>query len=187
MTAQPAETFPVTRLPRQLRIWPALVMLGLLGAVKATPYLTAELSRGVFMFSIFGPMVFGVGILVWWMFASRATSPERWLGPLAVDLGRRRVLFLVDPSIKGMGFLFFVVPTGVAAVGLALVCLGRASPAIRVWGAVLGAVIGFAGWDLCAMTASGAISRRRFIGGGNRRPKNGFWRVWNKAAQRHRC
>jgi hypothetical protein len=55
---------------------------------------------------------------------------------------------LADPSIKGMGFLFFVMPTGVALVGVALVGFGRALPALRIGAAILAAAIGFMGWDL---------------------------------------
>jgi outer membrane protein assembly factor BamB len=134
--------------PRPLRIWPALLLLALLGVAKASPYLAEELSFGLFMFAVNTPLIVGVGILLWWILASRATRRERWLGPLAVILIGAASYWLMDPSIKGMGYMFFVVPTGVAAVGLALVCLGRARPAIRVAGAILGATAGFMGWDL---------------------------------------
>lgn len=134
--------------PRPLRIWPALLLLGLVGAAKAVPYVVTDLSTGVFTFAVFAPLVAGVGILLWWMLASRATIVERLLGPLLVALVAAAAYFLLDQSIQGMGFLFFVMPTGVAATGLALVCLGRARPALRLWGPVLGAIVGFAGWDV---------------------------------------
>jgi outer membrane protein assembly factor BamB len=148
MTTRPSDPSAATAGLRPLRIWLALVLLGLVGAAKAAAYLAQELSFGLFMFAVNAPLVAGVGILLWWMFASRATARERWLGPVAVILIAIVSYLLLDPSIKGMGFLFFVVPTGVAAVGLALVCFSRTQPAIRFGGAILGAVIGFAGWDL---------------------------------------
>ncbi len=147
MSTQPRESSAVAQ-PRPLRIWPGLALLALLGAAKASTYLTEELSFGLFMFAVNTPLVVGVGILLWWSLASRATGRERWLGPLGVILVGATAYLLLDSSIKGMGFLFFVMPTGVAAVGLALACLGRARPAIRISGAILGAVVGFMGWDL---------------------------------------
>ena len=103
---------------RPLRIWPALVLLAFLAAAKSANYLAEENSYRLFMFALFTPLVVGLGILLWWSLASRATGRERWLGPLAVILVSVATYLLLDPTIKGMGFLFFVVPTGVAAVGL---------------------------------------------------------------------
>ncbi len=148
MTTQPSELSAAAAQPRPLRVWPALVLLALVGVAKATPYFAQEMSVGVFMFGVFAPLVAGVGMLLWWMFASRAMGRERWLGPLGVTLIAAVTYLLLEPSIGGMGFFFFAVPTGAVAVGLALVCLSRARSAFRVWGAILGAVIGFAGWDL---------------------------------------
>ncbi len=147
-TTQSEPSSAVAAGPRPLRIWPALIFLALVGAAKATPYVATELSPAIFTFAVFTPIVAGAGILIWWAAASRATARERLLGPLAVVLIAAASYWLADPSIEGMGFMFFVIPTGVAAVALALVFLGRARPAVRLWGAVLGAVIGFAGWDL---------------------------------------
>lgn len=148
MTTRPIDSSAAAAGPRALRIWPALVFLGLVAIGKATPYVAQELSFGLFMFAVNAPLVAGVGILLWWMFGSRATGPERWLGPLGVILIAAASYLLLHPSLQGMGFFFFVVSTGVAAVGLALVCLSRARPNIRLWGAFAGAVLGFMSWDL---------------------------------------
>jgi outer membrane protein assembly factor BamB len=148
MTTQPEEASVAVPVVRPLRIWPALALLALVGIAKAAPYFASELSMGLFMFVVNAPLVAGVGILVWWIGFSRATARERCLGPLAIILIAAASYFLLDASIKGMGFMFFVVPTGVAAVGLALVLLSRARPSYRLGGAILGAVVGFAAWDL---------------------------------------
>jgi len=147
MSKLPSESVTVDS-PRPLRVWPGLVLLALLAVAKAPAYLTEEFSYGMFMFSVFAPLLVGLGILLWWSLASRATGRERWLGPLGVILVGVASYLLLDPSIKGMGFLFFVMPTGVAAVGLALVCLGRALPAMRMSAAILAAALGFMSWDL---------------------------------------
>ncbi|HEY4313764.1 MAG TPA: PQQ-binding-like beta-propeller repeat protein [Pirellulales bacterium] len=131
-----------------LRIWPVIVLLALLGIAKASTSLTEEFSFRLFMFAVFAPLVVGVGILLWWSLASRAAFRERWLGPLGVIVVGAVGYLLSDPSIKGMGFMFYVMPTGVAAVGLALLCFGRAQPATRISAAVLAAAMGFMSWDL---------------------------------------
>jgi hypothetical protein len=92
------------------------------------------------------PLVAGVGILLWWMFASRARSRERWLGPLAVACVAVASYFVLDASIQGMSYAFFVVPTGVAAFGLALVCFAWASPSVRTCAVFIAALVGFGGW-----------------------------------------
>ncbi len=147
MSALSSESAPVAG-PRPLRIWPALALLALLAVAKASTWLTEEFSFGLFMFAVYAPLVAAVGILLWWSLASRATGRERWLGPLGVILVAVAAYLLADPSIKGMGFLFFVMPTGVALVGVALVGFGRALPALRISAAILAAAIGFMGWDL---------------------------------------
>ena len=119
-----------------------------IGGGGVTPFLAQEMSFGLFMFAMNAPLVAGLGILLWWMFGSRAASPERWLGPLAVVAIAIACYLLLDPSIKGMGFLFYVVPTGMAALTLALICLSRLRPDVRLWGALAAAAIGFVGWDL---------------------------------------
>lgn len=132
---------------RRFRIWPGVALLALLGAAKASTW-TEDFSFALYMFAVFSPLVVGVGILLWWSLFSRANGRERWFGPLGVILVGVAAYLLADISIKGMGFLFFVMPTGVAAVGLALVCLGRVTPTTRITGAILAAMVGFMGWDL---------------------------------------
>ena len=148
MTTQQENSVPLSNASRPLRIWPALLLLALVGAAKATPYLLTEFTPKVFTFVAFAPLIAGIGLLVWWMFASRATRAERWLGPLGVVLVAGAAYALMDQSLKGMGFMFYTLPTGVAAVLLALVLLRMASPTNRVWGAVFAAIIGFASWDV---------------------------------------
>jgi len=147
MSSQPSESLAIDS-PRPLRIWPALVLLAILGAAKASTYVTEEFSFVLMMLAVYAPLVVGIGLLLWWSLASRAKGRERWLGPVGVIVVGTLAYLLLDSSIKGMGFLFFVMPTGVAAVGLALVCLSRARPAVRVSAVMLAAAIGFMGWDL---------------------------------------
>ena len=81
MSAVPSESSAVDQ-SRPLRIWPALLLLALLGVAKASTYLTEEFSFGLFMFAVNTPLVVGVGILLWWSLGSRARAANdgsaRW-------------------------------------------------------------------------------------------------------------
>ncbi len=134
--------------PTVLRIWPGVFLFALLVGARLSPYMAQEMSFGLFMFAMNAPLVAGLVILLWWMFGSRAAGRERWLGPLAVVLIAALCYALLDPSLKGMGFFFYVVPTGMAALSLMLICLSRLPTNIRLVGALAAAVCGFMGWDV---------------------------------------
>jgi outer membrane protein assembly factor BamB len=148
MTTQPNPSPADAASPRPLRIWPALVLLAVMGIAKAGPLVVEEMSFVIFMIAINTPLLVGLGILIWWMFFSRAPGRERWAGPLAVVLVGIASYLLLDQSLSGMGFFFFVLPTGVLGVTLALLLFSRAASSLRLVAAFLGAVIGFMGWDL---------------------------------------
>ncbi|HVU87694.1 MAG TPA: PQQ-binding-like beta-propeller repeat protein [Pirellulales bacterium] len=148
MTTQSIASADPAARPNPLRVWPAVLLLVLLVVARVSPYLAQEMSFGLFMFAVNTPLVAGLGILLWWMFGSRATGRERWFGPLAVVAIGALCYFLLDPSLKGMGFFFYIVPTGMAALSLTLICLGRLRSDVRLWGALAAALVGFMGWDL---------------------------------------
>ncbi len=148
MTTQSIDAVEPAARPYALRVWPAILLLVLLVVARLSPHLAQEMSFGLFMFAVNAPLVAGLGILVWWMFGSRAAGRERWLGPLAVVAIGLVCYLLLDPSLKGMGFFFYVVPTGMAALSLMLICLSRARADVRLGGALAAALVGFMGWDM---------------------------------------
>jgi Na+/melibiose symporter-like transporter len=67
---------------RRLRIWPAILFLVILAVTEIIPWFTREADSSGVLFGIImiGPLVSMAGILVWWLFASRATFIERLVG-----------------------------------------------------------------------------------------------------------
>ncbi len=147
------------------------------------PYLAQEMSFGLFMFAMNAPLVAGLGILVWWMFGSRATGRERWVGPLAVVVIAIVGYVLLDPSLKGMGFFFYVVPTGMAALTLTLICLGRLPADVRLWGALTAAVVGFMGWDMARNEGIWGDFKTSMQWRWKPTADSCFWQAWMKQAR----
>ena len=106
---------------RPLRIWPAVILLVLLGVARFCFYLTEEPSMLQFMLAMFGPMVVAAAMPIWWAFASRGTRGERWLGLLAILGIGGATFFLAHDTMRSMWFTFFALPTGLAGEGA--VCL----------------------------------------------------------------
>jgi outer membrane protein assembly factor BamB len=97
-----------------LRVWPGVALVTLQWLLTyALPAVApnmevAEVSVG--LIGMVGGLVFGLGIVVWWLAFSRARWVER-IGALALIVGALLVTrLLVDPSIEnaGMGFLLFI-------------------------------------------------------------------------------
>ncbi|HET9767544.1 MAG TPA: hypothetical protein VFS60_11895, partial [Thermoanaerobaculia bacterium] len=138
---------PIPRKP--LRLWPGVVLATLLLLLKLILPLVApeQLEIGVF-----GGLLAGVAILLWWLLASRAPWLER-LGAVAVMVAALAVTWrLVHESISGgaMGFLFPVlaVPTlGVAFVA-AVVAGRRLADGPRRLAMAAGILVGCGMWTL---------------------------------------
>ena len=122
---------------RPLRIWPAVILLVLLGVARFCFYLTEEPSMMQFMLAMFGPMVVAAAMPIWWAFASRGTRGERWLGLLALLGIGGATFFLAHDTMRSMWFTFFALPTGLAGFGGAAVLLGRLRSPLRTWVALL--------------------------------------------------
>lgn len=131
-----------------LRLWPGLVLAGLLLFVRlALPALSEELAPIGFI----GSVVCGALIFLWWLFLSRARWSERLLALALAAIGLAATPLILDKSIAtgmmGMMFPMYAVPT----VGLALVAwawlsrgLGGTARSASLAVALLAATAGFA-------------------------------------------
>ena len=132
---------------RMLRRWPAMVLLLLMAALTLLPSLFNSPSFAVMMLGFMGPPLAGLMLLVWWCFGSRASTKEKvlgvggWLAIALVTIG------LLHPSMRGMSAFILVLPTGIAAFGLALVVLAKRS-ALRVPVALIISLLAMGYWDL---------------------------------------
>ena len=116
--ANPAASEP--RAVKRLRIWPAVL-------VVALPWLALKIAEQVapgtplyMQLFMWRPLVTTVGILLWWMLASRISWRDRFRG-LAIFAVLGGIAYgLMDPTLGGMIFSYIVLPTVsiVAAVAL---------------------------------------------------------------------
>jgi outer membrane protein assembly factor BamB len=129
---------------RALRIWPAVALVMLMIVMRSLPRLLADMPPALMMFAIMGPLICGILILLWWLLASRATWRERLAGFLGLIISFLIVAGLVDPTMKGAGFIFLTVPLGMGAFTLGAILFRRSLSFRRTWIALLLAFCGFA-------------------------------------------
>jgi outer membrane protein assembly factor BamB len=126
-----------------LRVWPALVLVALMVLARYGPgYLTGGLST-YWMIAVFGPVLCGVLMVVWWMVASRATWKEKGVGLLGLIVALGVTLVLVDPTMRGPGTRYLTVPMGMMAFALGAALFRRRGLMVRTGYALLMAFAGF--------------------------------------------
>jgi len=131
-----------------LRWWPAALLLVAMVLLRKLPDTMEAPSILIFMLGFMGPAALAMLIMLWWLFASRASWKEKGIGFVAVALiGVVAISLCHFTILKGMGIVIFVIPVGVAAFALPLILLAN-QPLLRLPVAIVGAVIGFGYWDL---------------------------------------
>jgi len=139
----PVEAPKATKPFRPLRVWPALFLVALMIAARYGPAFL-EGGKGVYwMITVFGPMLCGLLVIVWWLTASRATWKERLFGFLGIIASLGVVLLLADPTMRGPGTNYLTGPMGIIAFALGAAALRQQRPAKRTGLAVLAALVGF--------------------------------------------
>ncbi len=134
---------------RTLRLWPGIVFAALIVLSRfALPLVWPD---GV-MFAMMGSVLFGLFVMIWWAFFSRAPRAERW-GGLALMVAALVVTWaLADVSIStgamGMLVVLFALPTlGVFLTTAAVASRGRTAAARRM-SIALAIVIACGMWTL---------------------------------------
>lgn len=128
---------------RPLRVWPAIMLL--LGMVffRALPGLLQNGPAMIWMSSAFGPALCGIGVLLWWVTASRAGGREKLAGFFGVILALVLTGFVVHPSLRGPLLVVLTIPMGTAGFALGAM-IARAWPTTRrTWLALAMAVVAF--------------------------------------------
>lgn len=100
-----------------LRLWPGIVLVGLQWFFR---FILTAIFPDTILFGVFGILLFGLGIVIWWLFFSRAPQFERWLAiPLmiVVLVGTFQIL---DKSIvtANMGLMFSIYSIPVMCLAL---------------------------------------------------------------------
>ena len=110
---------------RPLRIWPAVVLLLGMAITRFVPRAIEETPILLLMVSVFGPVILGGMLLVWWLTFSRATMKERivgFIGTLLIAIG---CMLSLDETMIGPGIMMVAAPLGTAAFGISAVLLSR--------------------------------------------------------------
>lgn len=130
-----------------LRVWPAILLLLIIWAMRLGPSFVEEPSMGVMLMMFMGPAAIALLVLLWWILLSRARLKERLIGTVGVLAIAIVTIMLSDQSIKGFGSIIFAIPWGATAFAVAAIIARSWYPA-RTYLALLAALVGFGYWDL---------------------------------------
>ncbi len=92
---------------KQLRLWPGIVIIILLWSVRfIIPFFIPDAT----ILGVFGGLVFGLLIIVWWAFFSRAPGFDRWFGVVLMIAAIAATSQFLHKSMATamMGLMFFV-------------------------------------------------------------------------------
>jgi outer membrane protein assembly factor BamB len=141
----PSLPAPQTPAPRPLRLWPAVMFVALYVLLRfGLPLVMDEAGAFVMLVSL----VCGLGIVLWWLFFSRAPWLERLGLIVAMAAAMVAMMWIVHPSIHNgaMGMLpyVFTLPMMALAFGAAMAIGGRWAPGKRRAAMVAAIVLGCA-------------------------------------------
>jgi outer membrane protein assembly factor BamB len=135
--AQTAEPTP----QKPLRLWPGVVLVVLqwLGRF-ALPVVWPE----TVFFGVLGALVFGLAIVVWWAFFSRAPRSERWgaVGLIIAALAATPLVLDASMATGAMGMIFFLYAIPVVSLAfVAWAVVSRRLAAGPRWAAMAAAIL----------------------------------------------
>src|SRR5438105_572476 len=136
---------------RPLRVWPAVLLAGLMLAARFGPALFEGGASNYWMVAVFGPLLCCLLILIWWVTASRATWKERLSGPVGIAAALALTLLLAHPTMRGPGTTYLMLPMGMFAFVLPAIFLRKRRPLVRTGTALAFALAGF---GFCALLRS---------------------------------
>ncbi len=128
---------------RALRVWPAVLLAGLILVARFGPALLEGGLSAYWMIAVFGPLLCCLLILIWWVAVSRATWKERLSGFFGIVAALVLTLLMVDPTMRGPGTTYLTLPMGMLAFSLAAITLAKRRPLVRTTAALALALAGF--------------------------------------------
>ena len=129
---------------RPLRIWPVVLLLAGMAATRFTPGLTGAESMLLVVIMVLGPVLMGVGVLIWWMTFSRATWGERLAGISGAILSAGAAVGLSHSSMVGPGTLLIAVPLGTLCFAVAAILFRNRLAFNRTVAITIASACGFA-------------------------------------------
>lgn len=96
---------------KPLRLWLGVVIVVLQWIVR---FILPLISPESIVFAVFGGVLFGLAVVIWWIFFSRAPIFERWFAIVLVIIALVSASFFIHKSIAttmmGMMFTFYSIP-----------------------------------------------------------------------------
>ncbi len=137
----------VSSATRPLRWWPAAILLVVMLGIHYLPGLWESPSLPILMSGFMGPAAIGLLVFVWWLAASRATWKEKLFGTIGFVAIAAVGIALTHFSMKGLGIIGSVLPTGIAAFAIGLIVCAR-NAKWRVPVALTLAALSFGAWNM---------------------------------------
>jgi outer membrane protein assembly factor BamB len=100
---------------RRLRLWPGVVIIAIQWAVVTGIGQLFPATPVQFMAMFIGPMAGALAILIWWLFFSRLSWPDRLIVPVACALFGASIMVLGHDSIGMFGILLYGLPAALTA------------------------------------------------------------------------
>lgn len=121
MSAEPKQENPI----KPLRAWIPAILLALMVFCRFVPGLVEDGPAGMWMIASFGPMLGGVGIVLWWLLLSRATILERIGGLVGIIAVITGVVLMLHKSMLGAPVIVMTIPLGLGGFALGAILLSR--------------------------------------------------------------
>jgi outer membrane protein assembly factor BamB len=115
-SGQTLETIaPPPSVRRRLRLWPGIVIIALQWGVVTAIGQLFPATPIQFQAMFLGPMIGTLAVLVWWLFFSRLSWPDRLIVPVAFGLFGASVMLVGHESIGMFGILLYGLPAALTA------------------------------------------------------------------------
>jgi outer membrane protein assembly factor BamB len=109
--SQPIPASPHTR----LRLWPGIVLVAVLWLVRVGASIGESAMIGFFVGMLIVPLVVLVGIVLWWLFASRLRWSDRLLVIGAFAAATAGTMAAADTSFRGVALVVYALPAALSA------------------------------------------------------------------------
>lgn len=110
---------------RPLRIWIPVILLVLMGLSKFVADWVEDGPAMIWMVPAFGPLLGGLGIILWWLMFSRARWTERLVGFIGIILVITIVVLLMHPTMLGAPVTVITVPLGITGFAIGSILFAR--------------------------------------------------------------